>query len=977
MLGVSTTAATPFEAVLASRVAGDRDDLLSYIKAAIRAGAAIVLLSDPVMHPSDDPKKPKDFRTERMTRADVTSGTTPVDSSGKALRSWYAAITTESRAQALWERATSDGSTPNVGINLGRSGLIVVDCDNAGDVEAFTAWWQEEFPAAPVPRVTVRSPGKQNDDGSWGHSGGGHIYLWVPEGVDANELPILKERLSEAEKKEQRRDGWVAMTGDGKGVLIPPSLRNEGAYTYSGHPIAIAPMKLIEMLLERRAATLTDGTDSRDAGLAAWEDATSWESLLTPRGWSYTGKTDPCGCPTWTRPGKGVRGAKSAVAHEVNCGALSASHKVGALHLFTDAGPSELDGEKTFSKIAFVAKMNGWTIPNARRQLGIPPAQWSVVTFPEGAPWGMSTWHVAPDDENPSETDDDGKPEAQDSTETDADSSRTDGDPGPRAEAEEEDFDDSTIDSHPDAPQPFIVTITLPDGSETTVNLGHQTITSQGIVDEPYADPTSPFGVKPINDRILAEMEEDFFSGHPALRRIHAEARLSDNDPWALVACTLNNALSHVPPHHVLPTKTGQVPSTVARGGSLNNAVYLPAPSTAGKSDVADQASEILPPKDTRGLGSQTGQNLLREFAEVRERREGEGKDKVTVSELVRVRESVSLLIQEATQLFAEGDRAASPTFSILRQALFGQNVSNATSDRRRYGMLRAGSYRFTMTVLAQPSTLGPLFTAAEIGGGTTGRNLFVPVAAGCQFASPSSWRGNPLPEVPVFKAGFPSDVQPPPLESDAGVHDTILVMDPVVIPRSAGAERYLTLMNATRRALVRATIAEGITPAEQARINDALVAFHMPIMWLRLEAAFAIIFGAVDADGVIRPDLDPRCAIYADKLTRIHKGTLAYCWKAVQAAEVVEAQKEGDLIGHRQDAADNQRARLTAKRRKALERRVVKYIAKAGGQAVKSKISTGVFSSRDRSLMDGIMAELVDMEVLEFDGTYYRLRGK
>lgn len=969
MLGVVTEFGTEFERVLASRNVGDREDMLGYIKQLVNAKVPVVLVVDPKTDLAN-PKRPIDHRTDAMKQADIRSGTCPVGTDGKAASGWYAVITSPKRAEAMWAEATKDGSCPNVGINFTRMNIVIVDVDNAGDLEAFQHWWSTSFPGAAVPEMTVRSPGKRLPNGAWEHRNGGHIYLKLPEGADITALRNLSEDLSEDARKAQGRKGWVIMASPGTGVLIPVSVRPEGAYVYTGAPIATAPPALLPML-QAPVRTPSDGTDTRDPRLAAWEDSKPWADLLLPHGWVPANRTESCGCPLWTRPGKGVPGAKSAVAHEVACGALSASHKRGALHIYSDAAPAELRGEKTWSKLAFVAAMNKWNVPTARKMLGIDRPLAGVKIPPRiGSASGEfassdgsakeapgPSFEAAPTVAPPDEAD---APDNDPATEANDDE---DGEEGPPSR------DDSAI---------FCVTATRPDGSEFTVDLSRQTITSEGIIDEPYPDNTSPFGIQPVSLPMLKDLEEEFFSSHPVLKRIHYEAYRYQNDPWTLTAQILNNMLSYVPSCHVLTTKSGIAPTNTAGGGSLNNALAVIASTTAGKSDSVNQANALLPPLDRRDLGNSTGQSLLKEFIEVKELKV----DGRKVYEQLRVRDSVTLLYHEAAQLFAEGDRSGSPIYPILRMLVFGQSVSNGTSDRSRYALLRAGTYRFTMTLLGQPGTVGKLFSPAEIQGGTPGRFLTINCSAGCQFTPPPEWADEPLPRVPLFKTGSPSSNPSSQSDDAAGVVNTITDLDPVVIPRSTGADLYMQTMHATRRALVQRTLAPDLTEDQQQLLNETLIQFHIPLMWGKLEAGFAGMFGSVDDDGIIRPDLEPLAAKAADTFIRVHRATLSYTWNALHGAARAEEMQAGELLGVRQAAADQSKSGVVEGHIHRKRVAVVKFIrSQPGKQATRREIARRCFNSRRGashiSLMVPVLEGLVNDEVLDFDGgSVYSLRS-
>lgn len=952
MLGVAETA-TLFEGVLASRNPGDRSEFCSYVQGLVKAGIAPVFTAP-------GGKEPLDLRTTAMIRADVKKGA-PCHPDGKVKQSWYAVINSTSRAKALCDRADEDGIAPNVGMNLGHSRIIAVDLDNAGDRTAFETWWSQHT-SDPCPSLTVRSPGKKDDHGNWIHKDGGHIYLWVPEGVDSPALDSLSEKLSEPEKEAQSRKGWAVMAGEKRGVLLPPSVRAEGPYIYTGAPLITAPQWLVDALMGRASKTVAvDGTDQRDPAVAQWEDTTSWDSLLAPHGWEPTGNTDTCGCPTWTRPGKGVRGAKSAVAHEPSCTALTDTHKRGALHLYTDAGPAKLRGEQTWSKLAFVAAMNEQPIPQARAQLGLNAytTRCVVLSFPGGVEIGMSTgaFHGVEDDGD--DEDDDEPAEVPTLTVV------------PNIAP---DHDDETTTDGVDS-KLSTVTFVLDDGTEHTIDLSCQRVTSKGIEDTPTPSNDNPFGVKPISNQQISARGVSFWQKRPFLKRIYAEAYRHNCDPYSLLVTILVNLANHIPYWHVLPPRVGDAPSEVGRGGSLNSAHFLSGMSTAGKSEIIDIANELLPPYDRRQIGASTGQALMKEFAEVvKSTEDGADGKPVKVTERRKVRDTVHVTVDEGGQIWKETRRDSSNLFDVLRSMLMGKPVTNITNNRELYSSLRGGSYRLTYNAIGQNGTFEPLFTRDEMRAGTPQRFFYSCVGLSCPVPPPASWINEPLPTVPHFKGGTPAPFANTSGFDQLGVTDTEVLNLPVPIPRSPGGKVYFRFMDAVRRACVRQSMDENVTPEQLTFIEERAVAFHLQIMWFRLEALLAVADGAVDSDGVIRPDSDPIYAELADDLMLHQMGTLAYVFESVKNTKEVDDMEDGGRLGVKLGAADAARKEIARRGRLALKRRLTKFL-KNNGPTPRSQLRNRLRGGDERDLFDSLMTELIEDDMLvRFDGHFYTI---
>ncbi|SHU64562.1 gp54 protein [Mycobacteroides abscessus subsp. abscessus] len=149
MIGTGATATDPLASVLASRNAGDTSDLAGYIGHLIKAGVEVVLVEP-------NGKTPLDFRTEAMKRADTKAGA-HLRGDGTPKAGWYSGTQNASRAKTLLERAAEQGIAPNLGMHIGGSRYILVDCDNSGDVTAAQSLWVSHGDT--LPPVTVRTPG--------------------------------------------------------------------------------------------------------------------------------------------------------------------------------------------------------------------------------------------------------------------------------------------------------------------------------------------------------------------------------------------------------------------------------------------------------------------------------------------------------------------------------------------------------------------------------------------------------------------------------------------------------------------------------------------------------------------------------------------------------------------------------------------------------------------------------------------------
>ncbi|OZF44279.1 bifunctional DNA primase/polymerase [Rhodococcus sp. 14-2470-1a] len=353
------------ESVLGSRPEGQNADLGPYVRAAVRAGLAVVPVS-----PTD--KMPLDMRTAVQKRADDADAQEAAKGRGvvayqkaRSKSGVHVATTDTDRAVKYFARAEKQHGVVNFGIEVGRSGLVVVDADNAADREKFEAEYLERTGHAIS--ATVLSPGKFDEaTNEWVHRDGGHYYFTVPAGMDRPDSGSVS------------RDGWTAYWVN-RLVLAPPSKRAEGPYRWQG---AVRPLPEflradIEAWGQVRAERLAR---ERVAGpIDDWSAATPWDALLEPDGWTATGHTDSCGCPTWTAPGPHDN-PKSAVAHEDGC--THEAYFSPNLHLWTDNPPDGLADyvrqfrTQTLSKIQYEA----WTKFAGR--IGDACASWGIAQLP-------------------------------------------------------------------------------------------------------------------------------------------------------------------------------------------------------------------------------------------------------------------------------------------------------------------------------------------------------------------------------------------------------------------------------------------------------------------------------------------------------------------------------------------------------------------------------------------------------------------
>lgn len=335
-------------------------------------------------------KEPVDLRTAAERREDDGAAQDAARAAGR--RNWdkvkapagvHLATNDPDRLaeyQMRYRERFGEGCAVNIGVALGPSRVAVVDCDQAEEVSTLRNLLGLPEDAAP----TVRTPGAQRD-GEWIHRDGGHFWAVVPEDID---VPTSRKLGRAGDLK-----------GSGSYVLIPPSVRPEGAYAAAGSALRYGGA--LRVVVEASAPEpRSERSEAPDEGLAlsvdSWAVSVPWGDLLERHGWSDTGRPDACGCPIWTAPGDHAS-PKSATAHDAVCSIWDSDSdpENRPLRIWTDNPGPELEawtastGKTTLSKLQFVAIMeHGGNQGATIFALGIDPDRANTLGFgtaPAGA----------------------------------------------------------------------------------------------------------------------------------------------------------------------------------------------------------------------------------------------------------------------------------------------------------------------------------------------------------------------------------------------------------------------------------------------------------------------------------------------------------------------------------------------------------------------------------------------------------------
>jgi hypothetical protein len=330
MLGTSR-----LTSILGSGVDGtDHDAVRSFIRAACGAGLSLLLINPGSKLPADmrsPQKKRMDDKAAREAAlaAGRSDAATVKSASGQAL----ATTNAETVLKYLDRYIDVHGAdvSVNLGVEVGGSRLVVVDCDTKAQYENFLS--VADAPAGLPP--TVSTPGQVGPDGTMVHSDGGHFYFTVPDGTD---MPTNLGALT------WEGDDAFAVLWDRRYVLIPPSVRPEGRYELTGRDYSLADLPVLGDEIRRRAegkanrvrnANPEPADDDLGRNIDLWAQTRSWASILEPAGWTPAARPDGCGCEVWTAPGVHAS-PKSATAHDSGCQLGRYSETNAPLHIWTD-----------------------------------------------------------------------------------------------------------------------------------------------------------------------------------------------------------------------------------------------------------------------------------------------------------------------------------------------------------------------------------------------------------------------------------------------------------------------------------------------------------------------------------------------------------------------------------------------------------------------------------------------------------------
>ena len=391
--------------------------LKSFARACCQAGLYLMLIEpgtkSPVDMRSDRQRREEDGVAQDVARMEGRANWDRVKSKGGV----YLATNEEAKITRYLDRyrkVYGAEAAVNFAIDVGRSGLIVVDCDTRAQVDAFlehVALANGIDPAdAPDLPPTVKTPGQRDVDGQWAHKDGGHYYF------------TASGPLPETSGSVTMPGGWVVLWAN-RYVLIPPSVRPEGAYRLVGQDYP-APDWLEQIVTDKatsymqRRLDALDNTDLSDA-VNRWAADTTWDDLLSPAGWVLTARQDNCGCDIWTAPGDHAS-PKSATAHDTQCSLGRYTPDNAPLHIWTDYPGEALEAwtaqrGKTMSRLQVAAALEyGGDVGKAMRSLNVMPTSTGALGFGADITRDMGVSLETPLMFDPQPDEDEEEPEAAD-----------------------------------------------------------------------------------------------------------------------------------------------------------------------------------------------------------------------------------------------------------------------------------------------------------------------------------------------------------------------------------------------------------------------------------------------------------------------------------------------------------------------------------------------------------------------------------
>lgn len=384
---ISILGSTPLSTILgaAPPATSDTAVLKRFAKAATGAGLALLLIVPGSKTPADV-RSPQQRRKEDGAAQDAArEAGRPDYLKARSLAGAHLATTDDKlicRYIDRYRTAYGEDVAVNFGVEVGRSHIVVVDCDTAEQMQGFLTD-AGISPMLPVP-PTVITPGSRDEEGNWSHSNGGHFWFTTTPEMFGGDPEYLRSLGSGSFTAPS---GYAVLWRD-RYVLIPPSVRPEGVYTSAGPEYPLPEWLRDGIVNHTRVRVQKTGEDSGELTelVDRWSDSVTWDDLLAPMGWTLAGRTDNCGCDIWTAPGVHAS-PKSATTHDTSCSLGRYTTVNAPMHIWTDNPGEEFEqwirdgGSKTVSKlqVAAIANYRG-NVGTAVAEMGLLPGKDDIVS---------------------------------------------------------------------------------------------------------------------------------------------------------------------------------------------------------------------------------------------------------------------------------------------------------------------------------------------------------------------------------------------------------------------------------------------------------------------------------------------------------------------------------------------------------------------------------------------------------------------
>jgi len=223
-----------------------------------------------------------------------------------------------------------------------------------------------------------------------------------------------------------------------------------------------------------------------------------------------------------------------------------------------------------------------------------------------------------------------------------------------------------------------------------------------------------------------------FYDQHPTLRHIRQAAQHERTAPDVTLGAVLCRVATMIPP------------DATANGSQINYLTAIVGPPGAGKTTGAKVATKLLPELGTvlDRVPPGSGEGIVQRYLDRTKGDEGVTNTQVHTAALFHT--------DEGEQLLQVSGRQGSTTLATIRSLWVGETVGNSNANPETSRLLRADSYRFTMTVGLQPGFASDLLSHSTAG--DPQRYLWVGAADPTAPNTPPPWPG-PVPALHVVSS--------------------------------------------------------------------------------------------------------------------------------------------------------------------------------------------------------------------------------